>query len=159
MSKQEERAEAEKLYIKGASITEISERLDIPAQTLYRWRKEAADNGEETDWDNAKELWNMSPAAMTRIYLESIKHWIIELKKNPEKLADPKVADSMTKHIAAIKKLDPGYSYLGAILDLIKVTNQYLNEHDPQLAKKMLKVWPKVKEILEDYATTDGIIV
>ncbi len=158
MSKQEERAEAEKLYIKGSSVTEISDRLDIPAQTLYRWKKEAAES-DETDWDKARELWHMSPSEMTRIYLESIKFWIIDLKKNPEKLADPKVADSMTKHIAAIKKLDPGYSYLGAILDLIKVTNQYLNEHEPQLAKKMLKVWPKVKEILEDYATTDGIIV
>jgi len=51
-------------------------------------------------------------------------------------MANPQVADTIAKHISTLKKLEPRFNYLGAILDVIQITDEYLGKHDPPLRSK-----------------------
>ncbi len=146
---------ARELYIKNHSISLIAERLKVSIQTVYSWRKKDADT--DKDWDRAKRRYNMSPSELSTIFMESVKDMVIMVSEDPLKLADPKYADAITKCIASVKKIDPMYNYMGAALDLIRVTNQYLKKADPRLAKEMKNHWPAIKEELESFASSEGL--
>jgi hypothetical protein len=57
------------------------------------------------------------------IYSETVKSWLIKLKANPELLSDGKIADALSKPMSTLSKIDTRSQYMGAITDLIKVTN------------------------------------
>jgi len=42
------------------------------------------------------------------------------------------------------RKLDPRFGYLGAVLDIIQITNDYLGKHDPDLRDEMEAHWPAI---------------
>ncbi len=147
--------QARDLYIKGSSISGIASELDVSLQTVYSWRK--SDEGTEKDWDKAKRVYLMSPVELSGIFMDSVKKMILEISEDPMKLADPKYADAITKCIAAMKKIDPMYNYMGASLDLMRVIDQYLKKTDTELAKRMQSHWPGIKEEMERFATRDGL--
>jgi hypothetical protein len=125
--------------------------------TVYRWKAEAAERGEIADWDAQRRAFNMSPRELVSIYSESLKAWVVKIKRNPETLSDPKIADAVVKHISALRKLDNRSQYMGVALDLIKIANQWLAENQPELKAKMDPCWEGVYQELAKYGAGKGL--
>ena len=159
MALNDKREEAERLYV-GQSMTcpKIAKQLGIDPGTVYRWKTEAAEKGDALDWDVRRRIYHMSPRELTAIYAESVKAWMIKLKANPELLSDSKIADAIAKHISVMQKLDTRGQYLGVALDLIKVINIWLEEHEPELKKNMEPHWDQIYEALKLYSTQKGVL-
>ena len=154
MAKDGKREEAEKLYVKQSmTCPQIAAELGVNDGTVYRWKAEAAEQGETTDWDAQRRAYNMSPRELVSIYSESLKAWVIKLRQNPEMLSDPKIADSIAKHISVLQKLDSRSQYMGVALDLIKTANQWLAENRPELKAQMEPCWENVYQELAKYVT------
>jgi transposase len=158
MAQTEKREEAERLYVRqGMSCPAIAEQLEANVGTVYRWKEDAAEKGEALDWDVQRRIYNMSPKELKAIYAESVKAWILQIKAHPELLSDPKIADAISKHISVMQKLDTRGQYLGVAIDLIKVINVWLAEHEPELKTKMEPHWDQIYEALKAYTTVKEI--
>ena len=158
MALNDKREEAERLYVRqSAACPAIAEQLGVDAGTVYRWKAEAAEKGEALDWDVQRRIYNMSPRELMAIYAESVKAWILKLKANPELLSDPKIADAISKHISVMQKLDTRGQYIGVAIDLVKVINVWLAEHEPDLKTKLDPHWDRIYEALKQYTTKKDI--
>jgi transposase-like protein len=159
MAKPDKREEAERLYVRQAvTCADIAEQLEIDSGTVYRWKSEAAEKGEYADWDARRRAYNLSPKEIMSIYAESVKSWVLRLKENPQLMDDPKIADAISKHASVMKNLNAGGQYLGAVADLIKVTNDWLAKNQPELKEKMDPFWQQIFKALSDYASNKGIL-
>jgi hypothetical protein len=136
---------------------QIAAELGVNDGTVYRWKAEAAAQGEAADWDAQRRAFNMSPRELVSIYSESLKAWVVKIKRNPETLSDPKIADAIIKHISALQKLDNRSQYMGVALDLIKIANQWLAENQPDLKTKMEPYWENIYQALANYSANKGL--
>lgn len=104
---EEIRDRAERLYVEEVlSVTEIAQRLGIPAQTIYRWL--AAVKGKEGfDWNEQRKNFALSPQKLVDLYAKAFKRRILEIQKNIDIMDNPKTADAISRHISTLKKLDP----------------------------------------------------
>jgi transposase-like protein len=158
MAKDGKREEAENLYVKRSmSCPQIAAELGVSDGTVYRWKSEAAERGEAADWDAQRRAFNMSPRELVSIYSESLKAWVVKIKRDPETLSDPKIADAVVKHISALRKLDNRSQYMGVALDLIKIANRWLAENQPELKEKMEPYWEGVYQELAKYSAGKGL--
>ncbi|MBN2544573.1 MAG: DUF1804 family protein [Spirochaetes bacterium] len=131
MSNEDKRNEAKRLYIReNKDIKEIAKIIHAAEATIYRWKKEDKDNNE--DWDENRDTYNLSPEEIEKIYLESVKEMIVDIKKDPSLMRDSKVADAMSKHIANLKKLNPKQLYLGVGLEVLKVIAEYFKKNNEE---------------------------
>lgn len=154
----DKREEAEKLFVKKAmSCPAIAAELEVNEGTVYRWKSEAAQKGDAFDWDVQRRIYNMSPKELTSIYAETLKSWLIKIKASPELLSDPKIADAISKHISVMQKIDSRSQYLGVITDLIRVTNNWLAENQPELKTKLDPYWDAIYQELVAYSTRKGV--
>ena len=148
----EKREEAERLYVRGtSSCPSIAEQLGVSPGTVYRWKSDAAEKGEASDWDTQRRVFHMSPRELIAIYAECFKSWVLKLKETPELLADPKIADAIAKHASVLLKLDPKGQYIGVALDLVEVINAWLDENEPELKVLMDGCWERILESLHGY--------
>jgi transposase-like protein len=158
MALPDKREDAERLYVRQSlSCPAIAAELGVNEGTVYRWKAEAAEKGEALDWDVRRRIYNMSPRELTAIYAETLKSWLIKIKANPELLSDPKIADAISKHISVMQKIDTRSQYLGVITDLIKVTNSWLAENQPELKAKLDPYWDAIYQELVAYSTKRGL--
>ncbi|MDR3356480.1 MAG: DUF1804 family protein [Spirochaetaceae bacterium] len=158
MASGDKRDEAEKLYVRRSmSCRDIAAELGVNEGTVYRWKAEAAEKGEASDWDAQRRVYNMSPREMFAIYAETVKTWISQLQKDPDKLSDGKIADAIAKHVSVLQKLDTRSQYLGVALDLIKIANRWLAENQSELKAKMEPYWESVYQELVKYSTGKGL--
>jgi transposase-like protein len=158
MAKDDKRTEAEKLYVKeGMSCPQIAMAIGVNEGTVYRWKAEAAEKGESADWDTARRVYNMSPRELVGIYAEALKNWMVQIKRNPDLLADGKIADAIVKHVSVLQKLDTRSQYLGAIADLIEMANKWLAENQPELKTKMEPYWEGIYQYLKEYSSMKGL--
>jgi transposase-like protein len=158
MALADKREEAERLYVReDMPCPSIAKQLGVNAGTVYRWKEDAAAKGEALDWDVQRRIYHMSPRELMAIYAESVKAWMIKIKANPELLSDSKIADAISKHISVMQKIDIRGQYLGVAIDLIKVINVWLTEHEPELKGLMEPHWDQIYEALKAYTTTKGI--
>lgn len=152
MALAEKRMEAELLYIrKSMSCPAIATELKLNEGTVYRWKSEAEAKGEAFDWDVQRRIYTMSPLELTAIYAETLKSWFVKLKENPELLADPKIADAVSKHVSVMKRIDGRSQYLGVVNDLIRVTNTWLAENQPELKTRLDPHWDSIYQELVSY--------
>jgi transposase len=159
MAKTDKREEARQLYIqKQMSCEAISDALKVNKGTVYRWKSEAADKGESSDWDTLRRVYNTSPRELSAIYAESIRAWIVKIKEDPASLSDPKIADAIAKHISVLQKLDARSQYLGVALDLIKIENQWLAENQPELKARLDPYWEAMYQAMVSYSTDKGLL-
>lgn len=155
----EKKEEAEKRYVRlSLSCADIAKELGVSESTVYRWKAEGAEKGELSDWDAQRRTYNMSPGEMVAIYAESVKAWLIQIKANPDKLADPKIADALSKHVSVMQKIDTRGQYLGVALDLIKTANEWLAEHAPEVKEAMEKHWESIYQAMVQYSRAKGIL-
>jgi len=159
MGLNDKRAEAEKLYVRQSlSCNAIAKQLGMNEGTVYCWKQEAAERGENSSWETQRRVYNMSPKELIAIYSETVKAWIVQLKKNPELLADTKIADVVSKHIAALQKIDKRGQYLGVVTDLIKVINEYLAANAPELKERLAPFWDGIYNAMVAYSTDKGVL-
>jgi transposase len=158
MALTDKREEAERLYVRQSlSCPAIAAELEVNEGTVYRWKAEAAEKGEAGDWDVQRRIYHMSPKELTAIYAESVKAWLVKIKAQPELLADSKIADAIAKHISVMQKIDTRGQYLGVAIDLIKVTNSWLAENQPDLKAKLDPYWDAIYQELVTYSTRKGM--
>jgi transposase-like protein len=158
MAHADRREEAECLYVaKGMSCPAIASELEVDKGTVYRWKTDAAEKGGALDWDAQRRVYNMSPGELIAIYAEALKAWVVKIKASPELLSDPKIADAISKHISVMQKIDARGQYLGVAVDLIKVSDAWLAEHEPGLKEKMGPLWDQIYEALKLYLLQKGI--
>jgi hypothetical protein len=154
----DKREEAERLYVwQSMSCPAIAEQLEVDKGTVYRWKAESVKGGQALDWEAKRRICNMSLKELTAIYAESIKVWMIKIRTDPSLISDPKAADAIAKHISVLQKIDPRSQYLGVAIDLIKIINVWLSEHDPELKTKMEPYWDQIYEALNNDLTKKGI--
>jgi len=55
-----------------------------------------------------------------------------------------------------LKKLDPRFSYLGAILDVVHIADKHLEENDPPLRERMKRHWPAIQARVKEIATRES---
>lgn len=142
---------------KGLSCPRIAAELGVNEGTVYKWKAEAAERGESFDWEIQRRIYLLSPREMVALYAESLKTWLVKIKGNPDLLADPKVADAVAKHIAAMQRIDARGQYLGVAIDLIKVATDWLAEHQPELAARLQPYWESIYTALVEYSTRKGL--
>ena len=158
MALKDKRLEAEKLYIKdGFSCAEIAQKIGVNEGTVYRWKGDAAEKGEASDWDSQRRVYNMSPREMFAIYAETVKTWIVQVQKTPGLLSDGKIADAIVKHVSVLQKLDTRSQYMGVALDLIKIANQWLAENQPDVKEKLDPHWEAIYQELQKYSAGRGL--
>jgi transposase len=158
MAKDGKREEAERLYVRRAmTCPQIAAELGVNDGTVYRWKAEAAAQGETADWEGRRRAYNLSPGELTSIYSESLKAWVVQIRENPEMLSDPKIADAIAKHVSVLDKLNDRSNYPGAILDLIKTANQWLAENQPELKAKMEPYWDSIYQELAKSSAKKGL--
>jgi predicted DNA-binding protein YlxM (UPF0122 family) len=158
MALADKRDEAERLYVRESmSCDAIAKQLGIDKGTVYRWKAEAKEKNVALDWETKRRICNMSVKELLGIYAEGIKTWMLKFKETPELFADSKAADALIKHISALQKIDPRSQYLGVAIDLIKTTNEWLAENEPELKTKMEPHWDEIYEALNKDLTRKGI--
>jgi transposase len=158
MALTDKREDAERLFVRQSmSCPAIAAELGVNEGTVYRWKAEAAEKGEALEWDVQRRSYNMSPRELTAIYAESVKSWLVKIKAQPELLADSKIADAIAKHISVMQKIDTRSQYLGVAIDLIKVTNSWLAENQPELKTKLDPYWDAIYQELVTYSTKRGL--
>jgi transposase len=158
MAKEGRKEEAERLYVRHAmTCPQIAAELGVDDGTVYRWKAEAAERGETTDWEARRRAYNLSPRELTAIYSESLKAWIVQIKQNPEMLSDPKIADAIAKHVSVLDKLNDRSNYPGAILDLIKTADRWLAENRPELKAGMEPCWDSIYQELAKSSARKGL--
>jgi transposase len=159
LRKEGRREEAEKLYGRQSlSCTAIAEKLGVSEGTVYRWKGEAAVKGEATDWDARRRVYNMSPREMFAMYSETVKAWIAQIQKDPEKLSDGKIADVIAKHVSVLQKLDKRRRYLGVALDLIETANGWLAKNTPEIKAAVDPYWESIYQEFVKYSTGKGVL-
>lgn len=137
--------EARCFYIEeGLSVSDIATKLNVTVQTVYKYKSSDLENGE--DWDHQRKVWSMSPSEIANIYAYSLKRLLVQVDTDPKMLLNPAVADAITKNIKNLQRIDPRHQYIGAIIDLIKVADQYLGEKDVKLQDTMRRHWDPIKD-------------
>ncbi|WP_286913134.1 terminase gpP N-terminus-related DNA-binding protein [Flavobacterium sp. UBA4197] len=86
------KSQGKDLYIKGFSITNISEIIGVGIKTLSGWR-------DSDDWEKEKELNNIRPSEIKRMILEYVR----DLKNGETPLYK---ADDLSKISAAFDRLN-----------------------------------------------------
>jgi hypothetical protein len=150
----EKRAEAKRLYVfQSMTCSAIATELGVSDGTVYRWRAEAAEKGEATDWEYQRQLHHISGDEVAAKYRKAIAIGVDRIDKDPALLFDSKTADAFTKSLKAMDKIARCDQYLSIILEFIEISNRWLAEHQPELRTKLAPYWDSIIEKLKDYVT------
>jgi hypothetical protein len=125
---------------------------------VYRWKSEAAGRGETADWDAARRVYNLSPRELVAIYAEALKKWVVEIKRDPALLSDGKTADAIAKHVSVLQKLDTRSQYLGAVMDVVRLSNEWLSANNPKLQADMAPCWDGIMRYIQEKAGNQSLV-
>ena len=154
MAMAEKREQAEKLYVKKLlTCAAIAEELGIDQATVYRWKNDAAKKDSAMDWDAKRRAYNVSPDELKAFFAETLKEMILKIRENPDLLLDSKQMDALIKALKVLQAIDVRGKYISVVLDLVKIINIYLAEHEPEIKSKMESHWDRIYEALVAYAT------
>lgn len=140
--KKDKKEQAKELFCRGHTVEEIANIVNTPESTIYRWK-----NNE--DWDKAKRLYNLSLDEIQNILSGAIRESILDIEKNPLKLQDSKIADSLVKVLSTIKKFDKDVDYLGAITDVMSEATETIKTKFPSFLQNWQEVVPVIFSELE----------
>jgi hypothetical protein len=159
MALTEKHMEAKQRYI-SISITcaALAKELQVDPKTVCRWKAEDAQKGEAQSWDYQLQVHSMSFGELRAIFREAITMGIAKLKSNPEELFNAKTADTLSKMMKSLENIDPQTQYFSAIIDLIRVANTWLLDHQPELQAMIAPYWECIRQALSDHATRKGLL-
>lgn len=88
------------MFAKGKSAKEIAEGLKVSISTVYRWI-----NDKNMEFEKSKALAEFKASDMASVIDESHKKLLMEIAEDPERLLEPKVADSLCKVAKVLESL------------------------------------------------------
>ena len=145
MKQAENKAKARELFIKNSlDVAAIAATMGVSASSVYGWRRTDADT--PLDWDRSRAIYNLSPRDLVANYAQQVRELALSLAQEPQKMADPKIADALTKHVSNLQKLNPKNQYMGVFLDIIEQIDSYLATHDSKLRERINRHWPGIRE-------------
>ena len=154
MAMSDKKEQAEKLYVKRLlTCSAIAAELEVDQATVYRWKNEAAKKDSALDWDAKRRAYNVSPDELKAFFADSVKEMIVRVRENPDLLLDSKSMDALIKGLKVLQAIDVRGQYISVVLDLVKVINIYLAEHEPEIKTKMDSHWDHIYEALVKYST------
>jgi hypothetical protein len=159
MALSDKKEKAEILYVKRImSCPSIAEELGVDAGTVYRWKAEAEKKDGTLDWDAKRRAYQVTPDELKTIFSEAMKEAILNASKNPDVLMDSKKADALAKNLRVLQSIDVRGQYMSVALDLVKVINNWLAEHEPLLKTKMEPHWDMIYDALKEYSTSRRVL-
>lgn len=142
-SKDELRDHAAWLFIsENLTLTQISQRIDVPTKTLSAWKKGRKG---EPDWDTRKRMTLSTPTKIK----ESL---LVEMEKLSRGEESKVNAEKLVKVASSIAKIDKKLS-VEVIASVIMMYESYLAKEDPAEAVRSL---PHHKKFILHLITTDG---
>lgn len=118
MNRQRKRQKAMELYCAHSkSLAAIADELNVPASTLYRWKK-------NDKWDDNVAVSSIA----TSISIEKALGDAIREAIENDTLADPKTADAISKLQKVVDKLKPKQQILGNIYLFLEDLASYATE-------------------------------
>ena len=128
------KSQGRELFVKGFSITNISEIIGIGVKTLGKWR-------EEYQWDDEKELSSLKPSNIRRLTLK-----MALAIQNNEPL--PYKADDISKVVAAFDRITDSKKIAVYTMESVDGFSSYILEKAGQnTGKKRESLLDLIKEI------------
>lgn len=142
-TKDELRDHAAWLYInQKMTLTEISQRIDIPVKTLSQWKKGRKG---EPDWDTRRRMLVSTPMSVK----EQITIAMEKVARGEKVDID---ADQLVKLASSLQKIDKQLS-IEVITSCIMMYEDFLAKEDPQEAMRSL---PHHKKFILHLISSDG---
>jgi transposase-like protein len=134
MARKIERLDARRLYCEELKeIPEIAKQLNIPEQSVYRWR--ANDKKRGVDWDADRESMRMTSFSAYKQTLKIAIDKLNQIAVSGE--IDTKQADAIVKIIKAAKSLHKDVDSLGNILLAMSDFTEFLQDRDSEILEKL----------------------
>lgn len=158
---QEIREKARKAYIfDKLSLASVSLTVDVPYQTVARWKKQAAAKGD--DWDKLKVAHTMAGGDLESMARQILTDLIAQFKATMEIVQEDielnamervsmltSLSDSYHKAVSASRKLLPETSKLAVALEVLEKMAEYIKQHKPDLLPEFMAVLEPFGELLE----------
>lgn len=139
---------ARKLYaIEGNTINEISEKMKIPIETLYRWQRKG-EWTKDVQGGGQISLWlNMQTA-----FMSAVRKAVDE-----DRLTDPATADSLWKTAKLMDRLMPEKVLLSNIYSFLEDMTRFIaaTVEDAQFLETFQSLLPQLGEHLRDKYSKD----
>jgi transposase-like protein len=137
MARRIERLDARRLYTEELlPIAEIAKRLKVPENTVYRWKIEDSERGQ--DWDKDRETMRLTSFSAYKQAIKIAVDRLTAMATSGE--IDFKDADGLTKIIKAAKSLYRDVDSLGNILLAMNEFTDFLAERSPETLE-VLSPW------------------
>lgn len=155
------KAKARKAFIYDKlSLASVSVMVDVPYQTLARWKKQAAEKGD--DWDKLKVAHTMAGGDLESMGRQILTDLVTQFQATMEALRDDdgmntitrvelltSLSDSYNKAVGASRKLLPETSKLAVALEVLEKQAEYIKQHKPALLVEFMAVLEPFGELLE----------
>lgn len=147
----DQKRKAREAYVfKRQSPPTISLAIGVPATTIRRWKSNALKKGD--DWNVMRSSNMIAGQGLEAVVMAVVENFVIHTQASLDDInnntgdVDIKVkqlaslADSMTKAVAAAKKVTPKISELGVAQDVLKRQSVFIAENYPQHADAFLEI-------------------
>lgn len=143
----------------GQSLPLAALAVGVPDGTARRWKREAAENGD--DWDRARAAQTIQGQGRDALLTKAVEDFVIQFQAAIQSISDgktevdpvvrvemlAKLSDAFTKTTSAAGRLSPKISELGVALDVLKRFGDYVAKEHPEAAQTMI-------EALEGFGAT-----
>jgi len=138
MARKIERIDAKKLYIEELrEMAEISKRITVPVKTLYRWKSEDLEKGD--DWDKEREkihtTSNFSVNKFSRVLLDRLAKMLDEIAAGAK--IDPSAVYAMRQLILSVNSFKKKEDKLGDVLLMVKELVDFITERYPEERERL----------------------
>lgn len=158
---QEIREKARKAYIfDKLSLASVSLTIDVPYQTVARWKKQAAEKGD--DWDKLKAAHTLAGGDLESMARQILTDLVAQFKATMEIVQHQEglsafervslltsLSDSYHKAVSASRKLLPETSKLAVAFEVLEKLGEYMKQHKPELLMEFAAVLEPFGELLE----------
>ncbi|MDE2577937.1 MAG: DUF1804 family protein [Hyphomicrobiales bacterium] len=144
--------------VDGLTLPAAAITAGVPEGTARRWKREAADDGD--DWDRARAAATMAGSGRDAILTDAVEGFVIQFKMSIDKVTDDadlapaqrvqllaSLADAFNKVVAAAGRVSPKISELGVALDVLKRFGDFVAKNHPDAG-------PALLEALESFGDT-----
>lgn len=138
MARKIERLDAKRMYCEELKeIPEISKQLNIPEATLYRWKAEDKEQG--NDWDKDREAIRMTSYSAAKSMLRAV---VTRLDSMVKEIAEsnkinPSEVYALRQLLKSAKEIQKDVDSLGNILLAMEEFTDYLAEREHELLQKL----------------------
>ena len=133
---------ARSLFINGATMVEIADKLDVSRATVSRWK-------EAEGWQEARAAKNISRPELVNKLLLGIDNLIEKCQEDNNPLLLGSLADKLSKFASAIEKLDKKANVVDTIEVFMAFSKwmEYRAQTDPEITPELLKIFNKYQDL------------